>query len=961
MQPLKITPISKLHLLTLLLGLSSSGLWANQQGSTRPFGDLWPRIQVHLQEDGSRRSNLFIEELIQGDCQGSYACLLHQYRHTTEALLRENRFLLAVPVAEAWRATAAEQKDFVEEAEANEKVATLYNYVNDPEKTRATYVDLVRLYEITGNLKRKIMIEVMLVEGLAWHENNFPEAIAGVQQLLRTAEAMDLSEVANEILVRLKYLYEESDYWAGLEAIIPRLEEVARRIDDPSSKYSFHALAGRGDLLRHAGNNGAAAAKYRQALHNIRIEHQGSHDTWSEIYLLHRLADLAWEQRQVVQAQSYLDTVYALADAFDMHDRILITQDLRIKIAEAQGHYQDALYALREKQYRQAILDSISVGFDLRRHDLERNLREIKMTQEQQSLTLQSRNNQLKTTLIISFLVALACILLAWGLLRQRSARLELARRNQLISEQAQQLRQLDKAKSRFFANISHELRTPLTLVLGPLRSLRRQQDRLEKQQRQHIELANQGAENLKNLVDELFKLTKLEAGKLQLAPQPTALRPFFVRYLSQFTSLAERREITYRYTIDAPAEQWIALDREKCRQMLFNLLSNAFKFTTPGDQVTAEVSYAAGQLQMVVTDTGPGIHPADLPQIFDRFFQTSRPDTTATGGTGIGLALSHQYAELFGGTITASSDFGKGARFHVRLPVATVAADEVPLPTETLSARSPKSGDPVATPVSVRTASMPERPHLLIAEDNENLQQYLRSVLEPTYAITIAQNGSEAWLLLQAQAKQALPFSLIISDLMMPIMDGYQLLQKVKSTPGTQQLPFIMLTARAEREDRLQALRVGVDDYLIKPFDEEELRVRIQNLLTNHAVRQQIQVEENSAADRPTLAVPDQEWLERFEGFVRAHLSSRQLNVSSLCQEFAMSESTLARQLKRLVGLPPKKYIREIQLDVARELLESRRYKTVGRVGVEVGYTDVRTFSRNFHQRFGTRPADLL
>ncbi len=196
----------------------------------------------------------------------------------------------------------------------------------------------------------------------------------------------------------------------------------------------------------------------------------------------------------------------------------------------------------------------------------------------------------------------------------------------------------------------------------------------------------------------------------------------------------------------------------------------------------------------------------------------------------------------------------------------------------------------------------------------------------------------------------------------MMPVMDGYQLLEKLKSNSATRHIPVIMLTARADIQDKLKALRIGVDDYLLKPFDEEELLVRIENLLKNQAARRTAVADEpESEAVAPLLSQPDQEWLEGFEGYVGQHLADDTLSISTLAYHFAMSESTLLRQLKRLTGLSPIQYLQEVRLNEARRLLENRRYNSVAQVASKVGYDDTRSFSRSFRQRFGKLPSELL
>lgn len=262
-----------------------------------------------------------------------------------------------------------------------------------------------------------------------------------------------------------------------------------------------------------------------------------------------------------------------------------------------------------------------------------------------------------------------------------------------------------------------------------------------------------------------------------------------------------------------------------------------------------------------------------------------------------------------------------------------------------------------------------------MIVEDNLDLRNYIADILRgANYPILEAENGREALDLLQKlEAKQQLP-QLILSDIMMPVMDGFQLLRTLKDTPTFQQIPVVMLTARADIRDKLTALRIGVDDYLLKPFDEEELVVRIQNLLKNSHSRQQFQLESADEValgsgnfqsspnlEMPAISEPDRVWLENFEQYVHKNYASDILSVTMLAQAFYISESTLLRQLKRLTGLTPNQFIQEVRLNEARYLLENRQYDSIAQVAIKVGFADTRSFSRSFKQRFGKLPSDLL
>jgi signal transduction histidine kinase/DNA-binding response OmpR family regulator len=576
---------------------------------------------------------------------------------------------------------------------------------------------------------------------------------------------------------------------------------------------------------------------------------------------------------------------------------------------------------------------------------------------------------KLKNNQLISLLLAAALILLITGGLwlgyrRQQKDKKALHRQNLLIQKQAEQLQNLDIAKTRFFANVSHELRTPLTLMTGPVDSLLKK-GQFSAEEHQLLKIAEHNGQQLQTLINRILDLQKMEAGKMNLHTRPTPLAAFFSTHLGQFESLATSKEIDYTIDIDIAAEAVAELDQEKCRQILNNLLSNAFKFTPRGGSINAGVALREQQLQLSVSDTGPGIHPDDLPYVFDHYFQTNRPEKPIDGGTGLGLALCQEYMTLFGGNISVRNNPQKGASFQLAFPViltkeaAAAKMDSVP-PKE--SAANPTRPLPSeSTPVT--TANGEERPTLLIVEDNAQLRDYLSLILKNDYQLVLAADGQEAldYLLPDPTATSAAPCQLILSDLMMPRMDGYQLVERLKSTDAARHLPVVMLTARADVRDKLKALRLGVDDYLLKPFQEEELKVRIANLLQNQAVRLATTTEEETPSKAPALiSTAEQEWLARFEAYVQENYGSDILSVPFLAQEFAMSESSLYRQLKRLAGLTPGQYLKEVRLDKARQMLENKTCNSVEQVARAVGYGDYRAFSRSFKQRYGRLPSNV-
>ena len=570
--------------------------------------------------------------------------------------------------------------------------------------------------------------------------------------------------------------------------------------------------------------------------------------------------------------------------------------------------------------------------------------------------------------LVIVAVVGMVLVFLKWQTkrLRQQKNRLELlvSERTRTISEQAEQLRQLDKLKSRFFANVSHELRTPLTLMLAPISTLlkgREDQSRRKKL----LQLAQNNGRQLLRLVNEILDLTKLESSELTLHLAPVSLHPFVNRLVANFESHALQKNIQLLVENQIDPQLRVNIDEEKFARIVTNLLSNALKFTPANGYILVVIEATDHLIRLKVKDSGRGIHPDDLPHVFERFYQSKQPDAPTRGGTGIGLTLCQEYATLFKGDIWAESKWGEGSLFIFEFPKKEAI---LPVNSTAREIRRTPSFEPAEVPI-FPSAPTSFSHNILLVEDNEELRIYLRSILEEKYLVTPKKNGKEALDWLTSNHNQKTACHLIISDVMMPEMDGFTFLHHVKNDESLRHIPVAMLTARAGKEDRLKALRIGVDDYIVKPFEEEELMVRVENMIQNNIARLQfVDTElvppsvppENATATASTTPVSqeDQKWLEALETRVLAQISDFDFNTEGLAQDMALSRRQLNRRIKKFTGLTAGEYIREARFQQARHLLESRKYGTVKAVAYSVGVKSLDYFSRQFKERFGRSPS---
>lgn len=542
---------------------------------------------------------------------------------------------------------------------------------------------------------------------------------------------------------------------------------------------------------------------------------------------------------------------------------------------------------------------------------------------------------------------------------------LQLQKANALTKQQKEELKSLDKFKSRFFANVSHELRTPLTMVLGPLETLLASKTAESANEKYLLKLMRENSRKLLRMVNDILDLSKLESGKLEFKESPVNLQQFLKPILAQFGSYAESNGIQFEEDNKIPEGTNLLLDADKVETILYNYLSNAMKYTPKGGRVKVSVFEEDGHIRFEVSDSGLGIHEKDINHIFDRYYQSEHTNRSPEGGTGIGLSLVSQLSDLMGGTVGVKSTWGKGSTFFFSLPKKI----SVEKPNVLEEAPPPDLPKDQMEPVRL----LPDRKSsktVLIVEDNEALRNYLEKIIGEFYNTIKAENGQLAFEYLQKSLEadptgKLLP-DLILSDLMMPVMDGSQLLSRVKSDDLLCCLPFIMLTARVDAGAKLEALRVGVDDYLTKPFKEEELLARIRNLIKNYERRQVVEKQSKKTPKEISkksiqVSAEDRSWLAKFEHYVQENLTSDMLTVPELANEFSMSESSLLRQLKRLTGMTPKQYLQEVRLDLARQLLENGQYKTVSEVAHKVGYSHTPSFTRGFKDRFGVNPSAML
>ncbi len=569
--------------------------------------------------------------------------------------------------------------------------------------------------------------------------------------------------------------------------------------------------------------------------------------------------------------------------------------------------------------------------------------------------------------------------------------RIQLKNRLRVEQVEAEKLREVDQMKSRFFANISHEFRTPLTLILGQIDSVLATIS--DKQGQSKLEIASRNARRLQRLINQLLDLSKLEAGSMALKATRANLVLFLKNLVASFEHFAEQKQISLQFetTLD---EIVLDYDPEKLEKVFYNLLSNAFKFTPPGGEVSVQLSVNSSQLSakqlvtdhwllITVKDTGLGISAEHLPHVFDRFYQadTSTGSVHNQEGSGIGLALAKELVELHHGEIFVTSEVGVGTEFVVKLPLGSASSEPSRVISEQLSVTSDEKSEERGAEGEERGAESEERSArgeqleisneepatndqqqatsikeiVLLVEDNTDIRTYVREQLQSGYRVIEAADGEDGI----TKAREAIP-DLIITDVMMPKMDGYQMSRLLRQDEKTSHIPIIMLTAKAALDDKIIGLETGVDDYLLKPFSAKELLARVRNLISlRRQLRQRFSTATIIKPSEVAATSVDQAFLQRVIAAIETHISDEHFGVEELAKKVNMSSSQINRKLHGLIDQPASQLIRSMRLQRAADLLKQNA-GTVTEIAYQVGFSDQAHFARSFKKQFGCAPSEF-
>jgi len=576
---------------------------------------------------------------------------------------------------------------------------------------------------------------------------------------------------------------------------------------------------------------------------------------------------------------------------------------------------------------------------------------------------------------VLYSLLTLSIIYFTW---KMQVKRIKMSHEFEMSRFEAEKLHEMDEMKSRFFANISHEFRTPLTLILGPVKqiinTLKDEKLPFDKTKvKEDLKVVHKNANRLLGLVNQLLDISKLESGNMKLQTSPQNIIPLLKALLQSFCSYAERKRISLKFN-STENEVIVYIDKDKIEKIITNVLSNALKFTPEGGLVEVAVTLkppsvpplvkgeTGGFAEISIRDTGIGIPKEKISKIFDRFYQVDGSVTREQEGTGIGLSLIKELVELHKGKIQVESEEGKVTTFKISIPLGKehLKPEEICEPVMEEDQVSILPEETIYTNDELKTTG-PEigflaeagKQLLLIVEDNYDVRNYISNNLDKEYKILEAVDGEDGL----KKSIDEMP-DLIISDVMMPKMDGFKLCDKLKTDERTSHIPIILLTAKASNQDKIEGLETGADDYIIKPFDTEELKVRIKNLIEQRKrIHEHFKKKGLFEIDKSNITSIDKKFLSKAIDIINQNISDPVFGVETFAENLAVSRSLLYKKILSLTDETPRELIKRVRITKSAELIE-KKFGNLSEIALEVGFDNPAYFSECFKKQFGVSPS---
>lgn len=596
----------------------------------------------------------------------------------------------------------------------------------------------------------------------------------------------------------------------------------------------------------------------------------------------------------------------------------------------------------------------------MRQHD---NLDRLHQQVDRYLADYQTQQWLLAGSVIVLLLIMIAAVMIFRGYVVKARLNEQLARKNQELERLNNEVMELTHSRLVFFTNISHELRTPLTLIADPVEMLLDDRS-IKGKSRELLQMVQRNALSLQQLVGSILDFRKIQNGKMELSLSRFDLPEVLQQWTGDFAMTAQRKKIHLQLdTTHFSSPSDIVADKEKLARIVFNLLSNALKYTPAGGFIHVSLADEGERLRLEVKDSGKGVDKEELTKVFERFFQAKG----AASGTGIGLALVKSFVDLHHGEVRAESEPGKGTCFIILLPrqqegfveePQSAAADKSSSFSDDGTLQYIDDGERHGGKLQQLISEHGEKPTILIIDDNNDIRQYERTLLQDDYFVLEASDGKEGLEI----ARKEVP-DLVICDVMMPVMDGLEFTQQLKTNTATSHIPVIMLTAKNLEEHRAEGYEQGADSYITKPFHSKVLLARVENLLHQRAHLRQL-FAQGAAEGKETEEVSrlddrDKAFVKQLHDIILSHMGNSDFGVEDIGAEIGLSRVQLYRKVKAITGSSVVDLLRKARLAKARRLLEANSMN-ISEVAYEVGFSSPSYFTKCFKDEYGMLPGDV-
>ncbi len=862
---------------------------------------------------------------------------------------------------------ARNDKNLVEELRAYNILGIAERNKGNYSKAFAHYMDVLKGSEDVPIANQQRGFGLINIGNLYIYQGNYDDALSYFNQALLMADSIGDYRMEGYVFLNIGRTYRSmSNYDDAEEAFVKSLS-IRDSLNDLSGIITLKVELA--ELYRLQGKTQKSLEYFIASLDEINeIKNYGALSySWNNISQIYR------EMDSLKLAEFYAKSALQVAEDIQAKYDVQKATENLAQIYQAQEKYELAFEHLqRSSQVKDSIFNEENTREMERliaKYEGEKVAAEADFLREQAVLNEKIIKRQqviiiLSVVGILLFAIVFLVTLRAFRLRNKLNSEI-IAQKNkiehdkEIIEKQSRKLEELDAAKSRFFANISHDLRSPLSLILGSLENVMQEENNyLTPTSKEDLDIGYKNSKRLLFLADEINELTKLEEGKLHVNYEVVKINTYMKLLVRMFSSAAEYKGITLSYDSKVSDEEVLKIDPGHFEKIIYNLVSNAINHTNRDGKVTIGLEKSNDRINLSISDTGEGIPEKSIPLIFDRYYQSPNNKYKVREGLGIGLALVKELVTLHDAEINVTSEIEKGTTFEISFP-AYHAEEEGMIPehsdylkeknnlwSELIQKNEFQAGK---KNITIKKLEEDKEYTLLLVDDHPEVREYIRNLVIRDFTVLEATNGQEALDVLETEH-----VDLVVTDLMMPWMDGFELLEKMGQDSRLKKIPALVVSARTNEEDKQKVLFRGINDILYKPFNREELILRINNILTHKSDWEGEGTNKMIVAQTETIDDIEKGIIEKLESVIIENINNPHLSVALLSDTMAASERKVYRMIKKLTGFTPLEYIKEVKWKYLEVLIREKKIKNPTEAAKSIGLQNVTKFKAQFEKKFG-------